>query len=145
MKESPNSVVLSYSMYGGGRVPIYLPMVGVVMSHNDNILTTNGLVDSGSNITVVPLHVAQSLEIELTEQDDSVMGVGGSLNMHLAKVDGFTIIEEKMTLAEFDDQVVRVSTSENRSDFIILGRNSIFRRFDIKFQEIEKRMQLYPN
>ncbi len=132
-------------MYGGGRVPIYLPMVGVVMSHNDNILTTNGLVDSGSNITVVPLRLARLLKIELKEQDDSVMGVGGSVNMHLAKVDGFTIIEEKMTLAKFDDQVIRVSTSENTARFIILGRNSIFRRFDIKFQETQKMMQLYPN
>ncbi len=136
---------MSYSVYEGGKMPIYLPMVGVVMSHNDNILTASGLIDSGSNITIVPLRLARLLEIELKEQDDSVMGVGGNVNMHLAKVDSFTIIEEKMTLAKFDDQVVRVSTSKNTSRFIILGRNSIFRRFDIKFQETQKMMQLYPN
>ncbi len=135
MKESPDSIVVSYSPYEGGRTPICLPMLDVVMSRKNNTLKISGLVDSGSNITIVPLHVAQLLDIELKDQDDSVMGVGGSVTMHLAKVDGFTIIEEKMTLAEFDDQVVRVSATKNTADFIILGRNSIFRRFDIKFQE----------
>ncbi len=137
--------MVSYSAYGDGEAPRYMPMLDVVMSHGDNTLAINALVDSGSNATIVPLHVAQLLEIKLKEQDDSVMGVGGSVNMHLAKVDGFTIIEEKMTLAEFDDQVVHVPASKNTVLFVILGRNSIFRRFDIKFQETQKMMQLYPN
>ncbi len=83
-----------------------MPVVSVVLSHKNRSLTTRALVDSGATATIVPLHVARMLEVELKEQDDNTMGVGGNLDMYLSKMDGLAVIEEGMMLARFDNQTV---------------------------------------
>lgn len=117
-----------------------MPMLHVRLSHGDLSLGTIGLVDSGSTTTFVPLELAEILSLPI-ERESSAVGAGGSFNNTIRRVD-VSLLKGSTVFAKFPDFPAYVPTDVGRVPYVVLGRDSIFRKFDITFRENQKRFIL---
>jgi len=129
---------LSYQLPNGGH--IRLPMLHVRLAHVDQSLSTIGLIDSGSTTTFVPLELAEILSLPI-EKEASAVGAGGSFSNTIRKVD-ITLLKGRTSFAKFGKFPVYVPTDEGRVPYVVLGRDSIFRKFDVTFRERQQRFIL---
>lgn len=129
---------LSYNLPDGGN--IRLPMLHVRLSHGDLSLGTIGLVDSGSTTTFVPLELAEILSLPI-EKESIAVGAGGSFNNTIRRVD-ISLLKGNRVFAKFPNFPVYVPTDAGRLPYVVLGRDSIFRKFDITFRENQMRFIL---
>jgi len=133
-----NCKYLSYTLPNGGN--IRLPMLHVRLSRENLSLSTIGLVDSGSTTTFVPLELAEILSLPI-ETESSAVGAGGSFNNTIRRVD-ISLLKGNSVFAEFPNFPVYVPTDAGRVPYVVLGRDSIFRKFDITFRENQRRFIL---
>lgn len=112
----------------------YSPRLPIIIG--DSELDTFGLVDSGADISVIPLNVAKLLNINIRELSMG-LGVGGPVKMGESSIK----IKLKSTDATSFDIPIRVSLSETRFP-ILLGRQGFFDNYKITFLEKEKRISL---
>jgi hypothetical protein len=103
-------------------------------------LTTIGLVDSGSNVTFVPLELADILSLPI-EREDSAVGAGGTFNNTIRKVN-IRLLKGNTSFASFPNFPVYVPMDQGRVPYVVLGRDSIFSKFDITFRENKQRFVL---
>jgi hypothetical protein len=129
---------LSYELPNGGI--IRLPMVSVRLSHNDESLTTVALVDSGSTTTFVPLEFAEILSLPIEEEGEAI-GAGGSFQNTIRKIN-MSILKGNTVVKHFNNFPVYVPIEEGRVPYVVLGRDSIFRAFDITFRENKQKVIL---
>lgn len=115
-------------------------MLHVRLSTTNESLTTIGLVDSGSNVTFVPLELADILSLTV-EREDSAVGAGGTFNNTIRKVD-IALLKGKTPFARFSGFPVYVPVDQGRVPYVVLGRDAVFRKFDITFRENEERFVL---
>jgi hypothetical protein len=108
-------------------------MLHIRLSCGKSSLTTIGLVDSGSTTTFVPLEIAEMLSMPV-EKTDSAVGAGGRFDNTIRRVK-ISVLKGKMAVAVFPDFPVYVPTEQDRIPYVVLGRDSIFRKFDITFRE----------
>ncbi len=125
---------LSYMLPGSNPpVSLNLPMLHIRLSCGKSSLTTIGLVDSGSTTTFVPLELAEMLSIPV-QRTDTAVGAGGGFDNTIRKVK-IDILKGKTPIAIFPDFPAYVPTEPDRIPYVVLGRDSIFRKFDITFRE----------
>lgn len=129
---------LSYTLPNGAH--IRLPMVHVRLSHGDLSLSTIGLIDSGSTTTFIPLELAEILSLP-TEKQESAIGAGGSFDNTIRRVN-IALLKGRTTFAEFSNFPAYVPTDPDRVPYVVLGRDSVFREFDITFRENKQRFIL---
>jgi len=129
---------LSYSLPNGGQ--IRLPMVPVRLSNGKESVTTISLVDSGSTTTFIPLEFAEILSLPI-EKEEEAIGAGGSFKNTIRRVD-ISILKGSSTIAQFSNFYVYVPVDEGKVPYVVLGRDSIFRKFDITFRENKERVIL---
>jgi len=115
-------------------------MLHVRLAHVDQSLSTIGLIDSGSTTTFVPLELAEILSLPI-EKEASAVGAGGSFSNTIRKVD-ITLLKGRTSFAKFGKFPVYVPTDEGRVPYVVLGRDSIFRKFDVTFRERQQRFIL---
>lgn len=115
-------------------------MLHVRLSHGDVSLSTIGLVDSGSTTTFVPLELAEILSLPI-EREDRAVGAGGSFNNTIRKVD-ITLLKGRTRFSKIPNFPAYVPVEEGRIPYVVLGRDSIFRKFDITFRENKQRFVL---
>ena len=91
------------------------------------------LVDSGADISLIPLWLGKELGFQLTKGEiiESATGVGGSVDYVIRRLD-----------CEIDNNIIKnVPTAwalDKDCDDIILGREVIFDAFDIEFKQAEE-------
>jgi hypothetical protein len=129
---------LSYQLPNGGH--IRLPLLHIRLSHEDQSLTTIALIDSGSTTTFVPLELAEILSLPI-EKEASAVGAGGSFNNTIRKVN-ISLLKGRTTFAKFGGFSAYVPLEEGRVPYVVLGRDSVFRKFDITFRENQQRFIL---
>jgi len=115
-------------------------MLHARLKHGDLSLTTIGLVDSGSTTTFVPLELAEILSLPI-EREDSAVGAGGSFNNTIRKVD-IILLKGNTPFSKILNFPVYVPVEEGRIPYVVLGRDSIFGKFDITFRENKQRFIL---
>jgi len=115
-------------------------MLHIRLSHDDQSLTTIGLIDSGSTTTFVPLELAEILSLPI-EEEASAVGAGGSFNNTIRKVN-ITLLKGRTAFAKFRGFPAYVPLEEGRVPYVVLGRDSVFRKFDITFRENQQRFIL---
>jgi hypothetical protein len=103
-------------------------------------LTTIGLVDSGSTTTFIPLEIAEMLSLSI-EKEESAVGAGGRFPNTIRRVD-IAILKGNTGVARFSNFPVYVPTEPDRIPYVVLGRDSIFRKFDVTFRENLERVIL---
>jgi hypothetical protein len=115
-------------------------MLHIRLSCNKESLRTIGLVDSGSTTTFVPLELAEMLSAPI-EKEEKALGAGGSFQNTIRKLT-ISILKGKNSVLTFPDFPVYVPTEEDRIPYVVLGRDSIFRKVDVLFRERLQRVYL---
>jgi hypothetical protein len=119
---------------------IRLPLLHIRLSVKESSLRTIGLVDSGSTSTFIPLEIAEMLSMPI-EKEESAVGAGGKFQNTIRRVD-ITILKGFYPVAKFSNFPAYVPTELDRIPYVVLGRDSIFRKFDIVFREKMQRVLL---
>jgi hypothetical protein len=136
-----NCKYLSYSLPNTNPpVSIRLPLLHVRLSYNDASLRTIGLVDSGSTTTFVPMELAEMLSVPVEKQAQAV-GAGGKFQNTIRKVD-ISILKGTTAIVKFNSFPAYVPTEADRIPYVVLGRDSLFRKFDVTFRERQQRVLL---
>jgi hypothetical protein len=110
------------------------------LSSRELSLRTIGLVDSGSTTTFVPFEIAEMLSAPI-EKEDSAIGAGGRFQNTIRRLD-ITILKGVDAVTKFVNFPVYVPTEADRIPYVVLGRDSIFRKFDVIFRERMQRVLL---
>jgi hypothetical protein len=101
-------------------------------------------MDSGSTTTFVPTEIAEILGYKLdTEHMEPAVGAGGEFSTGIFQVTIETL-KGGNPIAEFKDWKTLVPSNPNAIPYVILGRDSIFMKFDITFRERMRRTILRP-
>lgn len=115
----------------------------MVVTHGDTI-GTNALIDSGSSdVTYVPLYIAKYIGLNTTNMVTS-LSASGKFPVYTTKLKSLRIIKNRHTSFDtFRDIVVRIPHETVRDlPFVVLGRGTIFKRYDITFSEKRKKIIL---
>lgn len=120
-----------------------LPMIHVKLTHGSKSIKSVALVDSGATSNFLPREIAEVLELSLTESPKDAVGAGGSFQNITSRIDKVILVKGKdSAYDEFTDMGILVPVLSNTLPYFILGRDSIFQRFDIKFQEKQEKITL---
>ena len=121
-------------------VSIRLPLLHIRLSHDKEGLKTIGLVDSGSTTTFVPIELADMLSVP-TEREEQAVGAGGKFQNTIRKLT-ISVLKGRSPIITFSNFPVYVPTEEDRIPYVVLGRDSIFRKVDVLFRERMQRFYL---
>ncbi len=141
-KNTKRSVRIKYILFNHKGIDRYLPMVNVCLKHKGHDIQSTALIDSGATSTFIPLSLAQLLELELKNSNNNVSGAGGEFQSYLTNIEEIDVIKGQILLTKFENLRVRVPTEKDGIPFVVLGRDSIFFRYNIKFQESKQQIQL---
>ncbi|MEI6731275.1 MAG: hypothetical protein WCK90_01200 [archaeon] len=125
-------------------IEIKSPMVPITLSGKGAKYEFIALLDSGADISVIPLDVAELLNADLSGKKEEVTGIGGfaeaiqtTLNLEISRPHepySFTI------------PVKVLLTKTNTEDVpILLGRAGFFDKFEITFDQKNERIHLKKN
>ena len=120
-------------------VYLRLPMVHIYIRCGNREITTDGLVDSGSTATFLPFEFVEVLEL-IDLKESSAVGAGGSFPTWLGKVDMLKVMKRREPFDTFRNIKVHIPKTEGAIPYVVLGRDSIFRHFDITFYENRKKI-----
>ena len=127
-----------YLLYDFHGSPIRLPAVHVRISTSaSNAISSFALVDSGATVSFVPLELAELLQVPLTGSEVDSEGAGGSFKTRLVELRVEIIKSRSVCWSKRVN--FHVPTEHNRIPYIVLGRDTVFRDYDIIFRENEQR------
>lgn len=119
------------------------PLIPITLYTENGSMNFEGLVDSGADALHIPLEVAELLGLtkgELIHSD----GAGGSYDSHLSKV-GLKIGRgNKNRIHDFGSVDVCFPNVKTNTP-ILLGRNPVFREYNITFEEKNEKIIMKPN
>lgn len=106
-------------------------------------VTVAGLLDSGSDVILIPKDIAESLGLDMGRKTNEIDGVGGKVKVAKSRIrvrldDGKRVYRIPHPLE------VNVQLSGNVFDDILIGRFPFFEEFIIEFNEGAKRVKLKP-
>ena len=116
----------------------YRPKIPATISYKGNKIETWGIIDSGSDVSILPREIAKAIGIELTGKQTEIAGIGGGL---LKVVIDFI----NLSVAGFILSQVKVHIPNEESKDIgqfILGHEPLFQEFNITFEYNAKRIAL---
>src|SRR5579875_4090334 len=99
------------------------------------------LVDSGADISMIPLEIAETLELELGENKTNI-GPAGKFSAKRSNVDLWLYANKKETYIGKIPLIIPVNRQEDASDLPYLclrGRQPFFQIYDITFFENERK------
>jgi hypothetical protein len=119
-----------------GRI-ILLPLIHVELISETETLTTIGLLDSGATSSFIPYEIADILGL-IPENPKSipVETAGGGADFFPVKLKRLSLLLSGKIFSDFPNIVMLVPSQKDRDlPYVILGRDSVFRRFYITFKE----------
>jgi len=75
------------------------------------------------------------LNIELPQQRTRATGAGGTFPIYIIRIDEIEVLKGLNAFCEFKNISVSVPTASGTIPYAVLGRDSIFQKFDITFRE----------
>ena len=121
-----------------------LPLLHVRLRTATASFTTLGLVDSGATNTFIPTELAEilGLKVDPTKATPSIGAGGGfdtvSFNLTI------DVLKAGNTITTFSDMPAFVPVNPLAIPYVVLGRDSVFMKFDITFRERIQRTILRP-
>jgi hypothetical protein len=111
----------------------YYPFVSIKLQNGERNVTTLALLDSGSTISVFRTEIAEDLGLEVhTGKEKILQSANGFIKVYLFELSS-EIKDERF--------VIRVGFSGDlTTSFNILGREDVFDRFRITFDEAHKKI-----
>jgi hypothetical protein len=102
-------------------------------------MQTVALVDSGSTTTFVPTDMAEILGLNVDPStSERAIGAGGefrTINFNIT----IQLLKGGYVFDEFKDWPVTVPVNREAIPYVVLGRDSVFLRYDITFRERQRR------
>ncbi|MEM3727793.1 MAG: retropepsin-like aspartic protease [Candidatus Bathyarchaeia archaeon] len=130
-----------YTMRNGTVRTLLLPLVHVRIESPEEHIETDALVDSGATRTLIPKEIAEILpSLKYEEQRAEVTGAGGVFLARVTRLKKLTLIKNITPFAHFVEIEVLVPDHEGILPYVILGRDYVFRRFDITFHEKRRKL-----
>jgi len=118
-----------------------LPLVHVKLIHGKQAIKSIALVDSGATTNFLPRELAEILEMDLNTNARDAIGAGGAFSNIPSRIDKVVLVKGRDSVyEEFDNLSVFVPVLPDTLPYMVLGRNSIFKRFDIKFVERQEKI-----
>jgi hypothetical protein len=101
-------------------------------------IRTDALVDSGATGTFMPLELTEILGITLPSNTHPAVGAGGVFTTYLVEIDLIEVLKGGVAFCEFRNLTVRIPNRNGMIPHMVLGRDSIFRRYDVTYREEDK-------
>ena len=113
-----------------------LPMAHARLIHKRETLETTALIDSGATTNFLPKELAEILGIDLSGKHKNAIGAGGEFTSVKTIVGKYQLVKSRnIVFNEFVNLSINVPTRQQTLPYMVLGRDSIFRYFIIKFME----------
>ena len=119
-----------------------LPLINIRLKSKTLGLKTVALVDSGATTTFIPTELAEILELSKVEDEGKEIdahGGGGHFKTWLTCLDTLEFVKGASVAVEFRNIRALVPTNPEAIPYVVLGRDYIFRSFDITFRERRER------
>lgn len=142
---SHSNISLHYITYESpGSTQTYkLPLVHVRLNNKSNIIDTTALIDSGSTTNFLPIEFAEILELDMSGRRAEPIGAGGKFESIVSKLDKCELVKRKnQVFDEYTNMQIEVPTKPRTLPYMVLGRDSIFRHFTIRFEENNEKVML---
>ena len=125
------------------RTVFRLPMLHVRLAHGTKSLKSVALVDSGATTNFIPRELAEILELDLTKPPRDAVGAGGPFSNIESRIEKVILVKGVNSIYdEFRNVFTYVPQKPQTLPYMILGRDTLFRRFDIKFHERQEKVTL---
>lgn len=105
------------------------------------------LVDSGADISMIPLEIAETLDLELGESKTNI-GPAGKFAVKKSNVDLWIQAGKKETYIGRIPLTIPTNRQEDAGDLTymcIVGRNPFFQIYDITFQDSLNKVHFQPS
>ena len=120
-----------------------LPLVHVRRNHENNTIDTTALIDSGSTTDFLPIELAEILELDMSGRRAKPIGAGGEFESIVSRLEKCELVKRKnKVFDEFTNMQIEVPTKPLTLPYMVLGRDSIFRHFTIRFEENNEKVVL---
>jgi hypothetical protein len=103
---------------------------------------TIALVDSGATKTLLPHEIGEILGLEYEERVFPTEGAGGRFDTKAAKLRTLQLLKNVSAFSTWQNVTVLVPTRDDILPYVILGRDYVFKRFDITFHENRQKLTL---
>jgi hypothetical protein len=120
-----------------------LPLIKIEVASETESIGTVALIDSGSTSSFLPREIALDiLRLPITHRDLPVEGAGGKFLCDIVKVKEITLIKGVIPIHTYSDWFTYIPKEPIELPYAVLGRDTIFRNFEITFRENEHRFVL---
>ncbi|MBE9223897.1 retropepsin-like domain-containing protein [Phormidium sp. LEGE 05292] len=110
------------------------PDYPVTLKHNELVINTNMVVDSGADFSVISSKAGQDLGYALADGEEILVGqaIGGSVEYVLRRVE--------MTIDGHTFMAPVAWLQNNTADVMLLGREVVFDKFNIEFRQADEQI-----
>ncbi len=116
------------------------PLLQVVLLAGGSTLTAPGLVDSGSETSCLPPHIAKRLELQIEGEARPVEVLGAIVHVRSAFCD--VKVPTAFGLLAFRNVEFAVPVEDRGTDVVVLGQRPLFQELEIRFQGWRRRFGL---
>jgi len=146
MAKQTNPITCKYQLFYFNKRWVFLPLLKVIIESKEKTGTI-ALVDSGATNTFIPRQLADAIEL-FSENKNKVgkgesTGASGKFKTEILKLKKLELFKEGHIFDAFHSISVHVPAREEEDlPHVILGRDYIFKRYDITFYEKRRKMTL---
>lgn len=134
------SLQYKYKQIDRGKLgTIYTPSIPITLKYENNSLDTIALVDSGADLSLIPMAIAKHLGIRLEGEPSETKGIGGSVRAYESKV---TVIVGRGRETHRITIPIKILDREDDDIPVLLGREGFFTHFVVTLDQGEKRITL---
>jgi len=135
----------------GNKITIKKPVIEVTFRRFSESKTEDNreirmlaLVDSGADISFIPLEIAQALRLDIDESDNKILTIAGIADVYQTKV--YVEIPRKGKLP-IDVGIIHADVMTHESgkhviDYVVLGRKDFFDKFEVTINETAQTITL---
>jgi len=124
---------------------MHRPLIPLQFNLNDGTsVTIVGLLDSGSDVILIPKEIAESLGLKAGRKTHEVDGVGGKIKVAKAGI-RVNVDDGRHNYRIPHRLEVCVQQSGSMFDNILVGRVPLFEEFIVEFNEQASRVKLRPS
>ena len=128
-------------MRSGVYRTLLLPLIHIRIESPEENIETDAFVDSGATKTIIPKEISELLpSLKYEEQAAEVTGAGGLFGARVTRLKKLTLIKNVTVFANFVEIEVLVPEHEGILPYVVLGRDHVFRQFDITFHEKRRKL-----
>ena len=147
MSNNADTITCKYLAYRFSQKFIRLPLIHVYLKAELEV-QTDALVDSGSTTTFIPYEIAESIDLLPEDRRDlpesGARAAAGEFKTYIVNLPVLQVIKGAHAFDTFRNISVQVPQSERVPlPYAILGRDHIFRHFDITFHENRKKVTFH--